>query len=109
MNDPNTRGLHLVIFDCDGVLVDSERIAVRVDTGILAELGWPLGESEIIERFVGRNKTSGPRNNRMRADQPTAGRRCGTLGASIWDPLPPGGCEGAAKSARWDEPSCGGG
>ena len=56
MNDPNTRRLHLVIFDCDGVLVDSERIAVRVDSVILAELGWPLSEAEIIERFVGRSE-----------------------------------------------------
>jgi HAD superfamily hydrolase (TIGR01509 family) len=44
----------LVIFDCDGVLVDSERIAVRVEAEYLAELGWPLTEAEIIERFMGR-------------------------------------------------------
>jgi HAD superfamily hydrolase (TIGR01509 family) len=44
----------LVVFDCDGVLVDSERIAIRVDALILAELGWPLTEAEIVERFVGR-------------------------------------------------------
>jgi HAD superfamily hydrolase (TIGR01509 family) len=43
----------LVIFDCDGVLVDSERIAVRVEAEFLAELGWPLTEAEIIERFMG--------------------------------------------------------
>jgi HAD superfamily hydrolase (TIGR01509 family) len=46
----------LVIFDCDGVLVDSERIAVRVDAIVLARLGWPLSEAEIIERFVGRSE-----------------------------------------------------
>ena len=45
----------LVIFDCDGVLVDSERIAVRLEVGILAGLGMPLSESEIVERFVGRS------------------------------------------------------
>lgn len=45
----------LIIFDCDGVLVDSERIAVDVDKVVLAELGWDLSESEIIERFVGRS------------------------------------------------------
>ena len=45
----------LVIFDCDGVLVDSEKIAVKVDARVLADLGWPLGEAEIIERFVGRS------------------------------------------------------
>jgi HAD superfamily hydrolase (TIGR01509 family) len=44
----------LVIFDCDGVLVDSERLAVRVEAGYLAELGWPLTEAEIVERFMGR-------------------------------------------------------
>ncbi|MGH3341893.1 MAG: HAD family hydrolase [Carbonactinosporaceae bacterium] len=46
----------LVIFDCDGVLVDSERIAVRVDVTMLAELGWPLTEDEVVERFVGRSE-----------------------------------------------------
>jgi HAD superfamily hydrolase (TIGR01509 family) len=45
----------LVIFDCDGVLVDSERIGVRIDVQALAELGWPLTEAEVIERFVGRS------------------------------------------------------
>jgi HAD superfamily hydrolase (TIGR01509 family) len=44
----------LVIFDCDGVLVDSERLAVRVEAEYLAELGWPLTEAEIVERFLGR-------------------------------------------------------
>lgn len=47
--------LELVIFDCDGVLVDSERIAVRIDAALLAELGWPIGEEEVIRRFVGRS------------------------------------------------------
>jgi HAD superfamily hydrolase (TIGR01509 family) len=43
----------LVIFDCDGVLVDSERLAVRTEAEILTGLGWPLTEAEIVERFVG--------------------------------------------------------
>ena len=43
----------LVIFDCDGVLVDSERLSVRLEVGLFAELGWPLTEAEIIERFMG--------------------------------------------------------
>jgi HAD superfamily hydrolase (TIGR01509 family) len=47
-------GPRLVIFDCDGVLVDTERIAVRVDVVVLARIGWPLTEAEIVERFVGR-------------------------------------------------------
>ncbi|MGY4920797.1 HAD family hydrolase [Streptomyces sp. 900116325] len=43
----------LVIFDCDGVLVDSERICVKVDAMIMADLGCTFTEAEIIERFVG--------------------------------------------------------
>ena len=44
----------LVIFDCDGVLVDSERLGVRVEAEALAALGWPLTEAEVVERFMGR-------------------------------------------------------
>lgn len=45
--------MKLVIFDCDGVLVDSERLAIKVDARVLARLGWPISEAEIIDRFVG--------------------------------------------------------
>jgi HAD superfamily hydrolase (TIGR01509 family) len=45
----------LVIFDCDGVLVDSEPISIRVDAAVLTELGMPLSEQEIVDRFVGRS------------------------------------------------------
>ena len=44
----------LVIFDCDGVLVDSERISVRLERAALAELGWEMTEEELVERFLGR-------------------------------------------------------
>jgi HAD superfamily hydrolase (TIGR01509 family) len=50
--------IELVIFDCDGVLVDSERIAVRVYAALGAELGWPLTEAEVIEKFIGRSIVS---------------------------------------------------
>ena len=46
--------VRLVIFDCDGVLVDSERISVRIDVVVLAKLGWAMTESEVVERFMGR-------------------------------------------------------
>ena len=45
--------IELVIFDCDGVLVDTERIAVRIDVQVLAQLGWAVTEAEVVERFVG--------------------------------------------------------
>ncbi|GAA1988515.1 HAD family hydrolase [Catenulispora subtropica] len=50
--------IELVIFDCDGVLVDSERLAVRLFVTLGAELGWPLTESEVIENFIGRSIAS---------------------------------------------------
>jgi HAD superfamily hydrolase (TIGR01509 family) len=57
---PSVSGpVELVIFDCDGVLIDSERIAVKVDVAVLEELGWPLSEAEVIERFVGRSDRDG--------------------------------------------------
>ena len=49
-----SHSIRLVIFDCDGVLVDSERIAVRIDVVVLAELGWVMTEAEVVERFMGR-------------------------------------------------------
>ena len=45
----------LVIFDCDGVLVDSEPIAIRVDVAMFAEVGMTVSEQDVIERFVGRS------------------------------------------------------
>ncbi len=44
-----------MIFDCDGVLVDSERLSVGVEVRLLGELGWPIGTDEVVERFVGRS------------------------------------------------------
>lgn len=49
------RPFELVVFDCDGVLVDSESIAIRVDQRVLADLGWQLSLDEIVERFVGKS------------------------------------------------------
>jgi HAD superfamily hydrolase (TIGR01509 family) len=47
----------MVIFDCDGVLIDSERLAVVLDLEMLAALGWRLTRTEVIERFMGRSAT----------------------------------------------------
>jgi HAD superfamily hydrolase (TIGR01509 family) len=48
----------LVIFDCDGILVDSERLSVRLDVELLAQLGWSLSEDEIVEKWVGRTEAA---------------------------------------------------
>lgn len=36
--------------------MDSERIAVRLDVAVIAELGWPITEAEVIDRFMGRTE-----------------------------------------------------
>ena len=46
-------GFNLIIFDCDGVLVDSEIIAARVESKLLTEAGYPISAEEMGERFAG--------------------------------------------------------
>jgi HAD superfamily hydrolase (TIGR01509 family) len=43
----------LLIFDCDGVLIDSEMIACRAEAAYLAEIGIPVSAEEILERYLG--------------------------------------------------------
>lgn len=64
-----------VLFDCDGVLVDSELITNRVLRTMLGELGWELSESECIDRFVGRS---------VRDERPVIERHTGTRLDDTW-------------------------
>lgn len=43
-----------VLFDCDGVLVDSEPITSRVLTEMLNELGWGITHAETMDIFTGK-------------------------------------------------------
>jgi HAD superfamily hydrolase (TIGR01509 family) len=47
------KSFELLIFDCDGVLVDSEMITNRIFAGMLNELGIAVSIEEMFERFVG--------------------------------------------------------
>ena len=47
------RAPDLVIFDCDGVLVDSEVIACRTDAECLGEIGITITADEIMDRYTG--------------------------------------------------------
>jgi HAD superfamily hydrolase (TIGR01509 family) len=49
------KSFELLIFDCDGVLVDSELITNRVFAAMLNELGIPVSIKDMFERFVGRS------------------------------------------------------
>ena len=46
-------GIDLIIFDCDGVLVDSEIIASQVQAELVSEAGFPISVEEMNERFAG--------------------------------------------------------
>ncbi|HTO32963.1 MAG TPA: HAD family phosphatase [Pararhizobium sp.] len=45
--------IDLILFDCDGVLVDSEIIASEVEAELLTEAGYPISTEEMAERFAG--------------------------------------------------------
>jgi HAD superfamily hydrolase (TIGR01509 family) len=48
----------LIIFDCDGVLVDSELISAEVCVETLGEAGMAIRLEEVYERFLGRSLVS---------------------------------------------------
>lgn len=52
------KATELVIFDCDGVLVDSEPISITVLVEALAAAGVAMSEAEAHERFLGRSLKS---------------------------------------------------
>jgi HAD superfamily hydrolase (TIGR01509 family) len=51
----DSKTMDLVIFDCDGVLVDSELITNRVFARMINELGVPVTLEDMFEQFVGRS------------------------------------------------------
>ncbi|MEO3386091.1 HAD family hydrolase [Mesorhizobium sp. CAU 1741] len=46
-------GIDLVIFDCDGVLVDSEIIAARVEAELLTAAGYPIEPEDLARLYSG--------------------------------------------------------
>lgn len=45
----------LIIFDCDGVLVDSEVISCRAHADVLTRHGYPITSEQVFARFLGRS------------------------------------------------------
>lgn len=45
--------MKLIIFDCDGVLIDSELIACTAEADALANIGYDITKEEVVERFTG--------------------------------------------------------
>ncbi|MFC7217126.1 HAD family hydrolase [Streptomyces polyrhachis] len=71
MNKP----VELVIFDCDGVLVDTERLAVHMQIEIGADLGWILTPEEVVDHFMGKSEAS---------VHAMVAARLGTRSADVW-------------------------
>jgi HAD superfamily hydrolase (TIGR01509 family) len=46
-------GAGLVIFDCDGVLVDSDRISLRIQAERISALGLPVTYEDCVHEFLG--------------------------------------------------------
>ena len=47
------RGTELIIFDCDGVLVDSEIVGINIEVDLLLGAGCEISVGEFTERFSG--------------------------------------------------------
>ena len=77
----------LIIFDCDGVLVDSEMLSARVLMGMMAEAGMPIDAEMFRSDFLGRSFATaaaraeerfGQRNCRIVSSEATASSCCAT-------------------------------
>jgi HAD superfamily hydrolase (TIGR01509 family) len=51
--DGTAVAIDLVIFDCDGVLVDSEVISSRAHAEALTRHGYPITPDQVLDRFLG--------------------------------------------------------
>jgi HAD superfamily hydrolase (TIGR01509 family) len=47
------KNIDLIIFDCDGVLVDSEVISCRAHADVLTHHGYPITSDQVLKRFLG--------------------------------------------------------
>ncbi len=45
----------MITFDCDGVLVDSERLTVGIEAWLLTEMRAPHSELDVVHTFMGRS------------------------------------------------------
>lgn len=48
-----TKFFDAVVFDCDGVLVDSEPLMMKVDQRVFADMGWNVELADLAEIFMG--------------------------------------------------------
>ena len=59
-----------ILFDCDGVLVDSEPITHGVLRDLLAESGWNMPIDECMRHFIGRTVRRSSTKRRISTARP---------------------------------------
>lgn len=67
---PERRSISHVIFDCDGVLVDSEMLSAGVLMGMMAEIGLPIDDDIFRSDFLGRSFASAAARAEVRFGRP---------------------------------------
>ncbi|WP_200939539.1 HAD family hydrolase [Aureimonas sp. Leaf454] len=55
-DDAIERGESMIIFDCDGVLVDSEILSNAIDAELMSLAGHPITAADLIQGYIGRPK-----------------------------------------------------
>ena len=78
-----TRWPEVVIFDCDGVLVDSEVIALSVTCRMLGEAGLSLSDEETRDRFLGMRQDAALRRIEAESGAPLPKDFSGALSREI--------------------------
>jgi HAD superfamily hydrolase (TIGR01509 family) len=48
----------MIIFDCDGVLVDSEILSNAIDAELMTRAGWPITAQDLIRNHIGQPKAA---------------------------------------------------
>lgn len=64
------RNIELVIFDCDGVLIDSEDLSASVLSGMMTEIGLPITPQIFRSDFLGRSFASAAQRVEQRFGTP---------------------------------------
>jgi HAD superfamily hydrolase (TIGR01509 family) len=70
LNAASMDSVSLVIFDCDGVLVDSEVLSASVLTQMMMEIGFPITDEIFRSDFLGRSFASAAARAAVRFGRP---------------------------------------
>ncbi len=76
---------HLVIFDCDGVLVDSDRISLRIQAEQMSALGLQTSYEDCVRDFLGLGMPATLRILSERLGEPVPERWAADLDAEVRD------------------------